>query len=396
MILKHLLLLTISSIGVSAVNAGDYATTLAKIGEYNPSVAASKSLAEANCLENHTGLNLENPEVGFTYQWGSPAGIPDKKTIELTQSFDFATLSGNKKRVASARDKMANIAVKTAYRDATAQADALMTDIVFQRRLSAYYDSTLRVLNQLFEAAELSHKHGNISIIDINEIRMQLNTLITDAKINSIELETNLGMLSALAGGNQIAWTGADYLPYSLPADFNSWLAGAQANAPEIADAEAAAEVANSEISLAKSENLPTFSIGYAGELVNREAGNYHGVSVGLELPLWANSGKTKAAKAAKIAADIAAESAKTEFALRQQELYRKAEALSSLEQQARTLRDECDIRPGLKKLFASGEISVHEYLSQLIPLFELDKHVIETEHDYQSALTLFRAATLH
>lgn len=354
---------------------------------------AASAVCDAAKAENHTGLNLDNPEVEFSYQWGQPSYVPDKKTIDVSQTFDFATLSGGKRRVADARDAVSESEMQISRRDLAAEVDALMTEVVYRRQLAAHYDSTMQIINRLYAAAEKSYEKGNISAIDINSIRMELNTLRTEAKINDIECATSMGRLQGLAGGKLPEWKEAEYMAYTLPADFDAWAAGSAQSAPGVENARTNAALAGREVSLRRSEGLPSFSLGYTSELVTDA--NYHGVAVGVTLPLWGNAGRVKAAKAAETAAQLEVENKILEYTLRQRELYEKARAYGEMETQNRAMRDECDIRSGLRRLFDAGQLSVHDYLSQLLPLFELDRKVLDARHDYQAALTEFRAASL-
>lgn len=372
--------------------ADDYATTLAKIVEASRPLAAARSLADAEIAENATGLNLENPELEFSYQWGQPGYVPDKKTVDVSQSFDFATLSGAKRRLALAKNKLASSGVSSAARDVASEADEIMTDIAFRSRLAAHYDSALMLVRKIYDAAEASRKKGNMTIVDVNSIRMEYNALISEARLNQIELDANFSSLKRIAAGAPISWRGDAYLDYHLPADFSAWLASVAPQNANLAMLRAQSEVAEKEIELRRKENLPSFSAGFTSEIV--KDANYYGVALGVELPLWANSGRVKAARAAHAAAVLDSENALQEYEIRLRSLYDKAIVLRNLVDDTRRLRDECDIRPGLAKLFSAGQLSVHDYLSQLQPLIDLDKRMLEAEHDYQVALTEFRAAT--
>lgn len=388
-----ILSLFILSAGVCC-RADNYMRTLARIVSNSPAVASAASLTDAEKAENNTGLNLADPEIGLSYQWGVPSDVPDKKTIDVTQEFDFATLSGAKRRLARAKDSAADIALAAARRDIAAEADAIMTEIVFRRRMGLHYDSALSLMRRTLDAAEAAVRKGEMTIIDVNTVKMELNSLETESRLNEIEIRGAMAGLTRLAGGDVPDWNGTDYPDYSLPADFDGWCAMVAPTVPEVMAARAGVSIADTEISLRKSENLPTFSLGYTSELVTDA--NYHGVTLGFGLPLWANSGRVRAAKAARAAAALGAENAVLDFTLSHRTLFDKAVALRRLDDEARRLRDECDIRQSIRDLYDSGSLSVHDYLSQLRPLLDLDKKVIEAEYDYQKALADFRAATFN
>lgn len=391
--MKYFFITCISLFSVFSSFAEDYYATLSRIVEANPSVRALAARTEADIKENHTGLNLANPELGLSYQWGSPAEVPDKKTIDLSQTFDFATLSGGKRRVADAKDAVANAALAATRRDIASEADNMMTEIVFRSRIALHYDSAVNLLKRSLRAAELAFKKQEMTVIDVNSIKMELNALEAEAALNDIDLNALLTRLARLAGGVSLDWSPDAYCPYDLPADFNAWCLDASAFAPEVIAARADLALAEKEVSLRKSESLPSFSVGYTSELVTDA--NYHGATLGVELPLWANSGRVKAARAAQDAARFNIESAILDFSLSHKALYDKALQLRKLEKTARDLCDECDIHPALLRLYSEGQISAHEYLSQLQPLLQLQRRTIEAEYDYQKALAEFRAATI-
>lgn len=387
---KQITLIIILLLAAMVARADSYVRTLVDIIGVSPSVKAAEAVAEAEKAESHTGLTLDNPELEASYEWGSPADVPNRTIVSLSQGFDFATLSGAKKRVAEAEGLVAEMTLTAAQRTAMAETDELMTQAVYRTRLKAFYNEAHELYHAILDAAKRSKELGDMNLIDVNTIKIAHHAFKTEARLNDIELEAVFAQLRCLAGGRTFDWSAADYMDYQLPVDFEEWCRQTVGSSVEVASANAAVGVAGQKVSLAKSEGLPSFSVGYTSELV--KDANYFGAALGVELPLWANRGKVKAAKAAKLAAELEAENAAVEYTLRQRALYEKAMALKDMEAQSRQLRDECDITDGLKKMFSLGELSVHDYLSQLEPLMELDKRVLEAEFDYQSALAAFRA----
>ncbi len=61
---------------------------------------ALRQSAEAQKLENKTGLYLPNPEVDFGYLGGTPAPIGNRTDINAVQKVDIPTISGMKSRLA--------------------------------------------------------------------------------------------------------------------------------------------------------------------------------------------------------------------------------------------------------------------------------------------------------
>lgn len=389
---KSKLLILSVLVSLSGVASADsYTDALRRIVDSNPTIAAAEATTNAAKAENHTGLTLENPELEASYEWGNPAGVPNRTIVSLSQGFDFATLSGGKKRVAKAADRVADAELLGQRRAATAEVDALMTEIVYRRRMKAFLERQHALYDTIRAATARAMEAGEMTLIDLNTIKLAHNEFMTELRLNEVELEGLLRSLAICSGGKAIAWTSDDYMEYELPSNFETWVGESVASSAEVEAAAAALSLADKQLSLSKSEGLPSFSLGYTNELVHDA--NYFGFAVGVELPLWANRGKVKAAKAARTAAELQEVSARQQFTLVQQQLYNRALALRAMAAESRTLRDDCDITASLEKMFAAGELSVHDYMSQIEPLLELDRKVLEADFEYQQALVSFRAA---
>lgn len=392
--MKRLITLAASAAAATALwGANDYTATLRLIVAHNPATLAARSLSAAEQKENMTGLTLADPEVEFSYQWGNPAAVPDKKTLDISQSFDFATLSGGKRRVAEARNEVSALTGDAAELAKSYEVDALMTRAVYLRRLQRWYEAALAHTGKVAEAAEKALAQGDMTVVEVNSIRIDRRNLEAEAELNALELASALATLSGLGGGVELDWDAGSYLGYTLPADFDAWCPTALTADPTVAAARANVAVADREVSLRRSECLPSFSVGYTSEMV--KDANYFGVSVGVTVPLWSNRGRVAASQAAKAAAAAALDDAMVTYTADLRLKYDRARALAGLAGDCRRLRDDCDISEGLKKQFDTGYIAVTDYLSQLMPLLELDRKVIEAEHDYQAALADFRGGRL-
>ena len=198
-------------------------------------------------------------------------------------------------------------------------------------------------------------------------------------------------MLRGMAGGADLSWTPVEYMPYTLPSDYAEWSAAAVEKNPAIAVARDATAAADAEISLRKKEGLPEFSLGYTSEMVKDD--DHYGVSLGVTLPLWGNKGRVKAAKAAKLAADAALDEARHNNAIDLRMKYQKAKALGETALETAKLCRECDNSKDIKRLYDLGNLSVHEYLSQITPLYEMAIRVVEADYAYQDALATLRGA---
>ena len=82
-------------------------TAITDIERNNITLKALRKACDAEKIGNATGNYLEDPEVEFSYSWGSPADIGTRQDISVTQSFDIPTILGKKRKVAEMKNEMA-------------------------------------------------------------------------------------------------------------------------------------------------------------------------------------------------------------------------------------------------------------------------------------------------
>ena len=113
-----------------------------------------------------------------------------------------------------------------------------------------------------------------------------------------IEIEQNgiLIELKRLNGGEEIALSDSRYEDWVFPADFEQWYAQAEQKNPVLEYVKQELEVAKTQLSVNKTENLPDISVGYMRERVLEE--QFQGITFGVSIPLWENKNKLKQAKA--------------------------------------------------------------------------------------------------
>lgn len=371
--------------------SNEYRAALLRSVEGNVALMAAKSAAEAEQSENMTGLSLPNPEVDFAYQWGSPSTSPDKIVLDVTQSFDFATLSGGKSRVARSRNAVAGKSYEVVWHETAAEVDRVMTNAVYLRKVSALYARNDSLMRNMEQASAARVARGDMTSIDFNAVVMQRRNAATGTLLHDIDEEANLAELDRLSGGVRPEWTPSEYMTWSVPEDFESWFMGVAQNNPVLGVAMAETAAARDEVSLRRKEGLPSFSLGYTSEMVAGD--NHYGVKVGVELPLWSNRGRVKAARAGVAAAEARLDDAQRSLRANLNIKYRRALALKRAYEDCIDIRRQCDNSALLDRAFAEGVMPYHEYIAQLLTLLELDKRVLETERDYQLALAELRAA---
>lgn len=359
-------------------------SVLQEIEGNNTKLEALRQSAEAQKLENRTGLMLDDPEIGFSYLWGGPAAIGNRQDVSVTQSFDFGTVSGLKSKVAAQKNELVEWQYKADRMNILLEAKLLCIDLVYWNALIESLEARLANAETIAESQRKRLEHGEGSILEYNNITLDLASVRNEVMRAGAERDAVLSQLGRLNGGNRIEFRGNGYDSAEFPASFEAWYSEAEAKNPVLAYVRGEIELSRKELSLSRTGNLPSLSVGYMGEFTLGQ--RYQGVSLGISVPLWSNARRVRQAKAAVQAAQARESDAKQQFYSLLETQYLRASALKSVAENSRETLELSDNSALLKKAMESGEISVPDYLVGLNLYYDALKQTLEAERDYQRA----------
>lgn len=361
-----------------------YTPVLDAIEQNNPQLAVAHSLFNATAAENQTGLSPENPQVEFGYLFGK-ASTGNRQDVKVTQSFDFPTVYSRKATLQKQRTNSAKLQVLAQRRDILLQAKELLIDLLYNNALANLCSLQTENRRQLLETYTELAKKGEATAVDISNVT--LNKEMMELELASVQAEQQrlLDELQILNGGNPVQFTETEFPQQMLPADFNSWFSEIQHKNPDLLLLDSEIESGQSDISLARAENLPKFSIGYQGEFVADAP--FQGVVVGLSIPLWENKNKVNAAKARHLAAVQASDYARSSYASKMQLLFNQAKKLEQIETRYNNSLQSNPLPSLLNKQLNYGQISLADYLTQMQELLQARRQLLDLQR--QRALVL-------
>lgn len=361
----------------------------------NTTLQAQAQSTHSAMDENMTGLNLANPEVSVSYMWGVQTDVPNKTNIELSQTFDFPTLSGAKKRVAQAANNIEEINYRNVRSAVALEVENAIIEYVYRYSLHNLLHERMETRNAILETASTALKKGVITALEYNTIALTNISVANDLDLVEIELISALGELTRLNGGKEVQNLPVEWPVVTLPDSWDTWLETAASISPELRYMQAEEIKAKEEINLRKKEGLPEFSVGYTNELV--KGADYHGAAIGFSLPLWGNSGRVKAAKAGLAAAQANTIAAYDQFRATKNNEYRRVQLLKKMADDyealsAKALADTEKILTTAKEIGAIGEL---EYLTSKDEYFDYRLRTLEANRDFQLARAALYAPVL-
>lgn len=369
-------------------HAQSFSEIVSIVLQNNSALKAAKYEVEAQKEQGQVGLTLADPQVEAAYLFGSPRqDVNNRVDLSVTQEFDFATLSGNKRRVSEAEAVLLDRSLDETSRQLKQQTVLLLTDITYYNKVLAELNRRKALEDSLLNVYKKRLDKGDVTILDYNKAKLSAAQITGQITKTKAEREAKLVQLQGLARSSSIFYNDTVYAVSSiiLPEQYEQWAASNIQNAPSLRIEDQKIAVSKAQAELAKSETLPSFSIGYTSELV--KGSNYRGMAVGVQVPLWANRNKIKAAQKALQAAEE--RKADTEVQLQNQyrQLFFQAKTQLKVAKEFKNTLLSTDNSAILTRALKGGQMTLTEYLLEQKYYYENYDQWLSAERDAMMAI---------
>ena len=264
----------------------------------NPEIEALARLTAASEASSKAGLYPGNPEINFGYYPGKPSDIGNKTVWSVTQSIDFPTTYARIRELKQSDLELARLEENRIVLEILGETRRNAIGYIALRKKLEVMNNRIIEIERLEEAYRNMAELGEATSLDYSKIRMQAVT--ARAALNDLVRDQSLlrSRLDYLSGGWSSLLDNSEY-PVLPEPGADTLLAEKMKYHPAFLIPLHRIGVAEIEVGLSKTGNLPGFNIGYASETVASET--FMGPQLGLTVPLWGNSGKVKAARASMI-----------------------------------------------------------------------------------------------
>ncbi|MGM9788218.1 MAG: TolC family protein [Candidatus Cryptobacteroides sp.] len=360
---------------------------LQSIENNNLQLKALREELKGQELEAELFTALGDPEIEAAYLWGSPSSIGSRKDLSFSQSLDFATLSGTKKRLSDSKKDLAAYEYACQRMEILLEAQTVLLQLSYYNALLESYDKRLEDLALLERFTSQKYEAGAVNRLEYNNVLLKSVVLRADrVKYESSKKELE-GRLFSLNGGQPMEWKKKDFdtVLVEKPSE--------ELSSPYLLRSRAGSAASERELALSKEANLPSLKLGYTGEFVAGE--NFQGISLGLSIPLWSNSRRVQQAQAQLQAARYREEESRQSYASYINALYSRIETYSLLCQDYALLLEKADNRAYLQKALEQGAISVLDYLMELELYYQALESYLDVELDYNLLCAEYLASEL-
>lgn len=392
--MKAILISILALFASISLNAQNSVTTALKaIEENNKTLKALKATAEAQKLENKTGIYLSNPEAGFNYFWGNPVDMGNRNDFSISQTFDIPTITGMKSKIANERNGLVEWQYKAERMRILLEAKQYYIELIYFNSLKRELAIRLQHAETIAAGYQNRLNSGDANILEYNKAQLSLSAI--NGEISRIDVERNalLSQLKRLNGGMDVIMDDNQFDQEQLPLNFEDWYVQAEQKNPILAYIKQEVIVSQKQVSLNKARGLPTFSAGYLSEKVVQQ--RFQGLTLGVSVPLWENKNRVKQANAAVVAAQSRETDSKQQFYNQLQILYNRAFGLKNTAETYRKSLSMANSTVLLKKALDAGEISLLNYMVELGLYYNMVNQTLEAERDYQKSLAELSAVEL-
>jgi outer membrane protein, heavy metal efflux system len=358
---------------------------LAEIENNNTTLKALRQEIEARRLGNRTGIFLPDPEAQFNYLWGDPSLLGNRINIAVTQSFDFPSAYGHRRKISRARNDQLEVEYERNLKAILYRARLILTDIVYYNSLQLEYMRRIDHAEELAASFEARLEQGEAGLPDYNKAQLNLLNAEKEMELSGIEREMLLSELAALNGGKYVDVTKSVYRARPIPGDFTSWYSEAEKENPDLEWLAMETEISRRQESLSTALGLPRMHAGYMSETIGAEG--FRGIAAGLTIPLWENRNRVSQAQANTLAMQEFETDNKLRFYYQLQAHFEKAVALQKSVEDYRQSLVRLDNTEMLKMALDLGEISLAEYILELTIYYGSVDRLLEAERELQVAI---------
>ncbi|MFC2118517.1 TolC family protein [Bacteroidota bacterium] len=369
---------------ITVVNAQNTEEVLKIIASNNKEIIANQELFKSLVMEYKTGITPSDPRFEYGYYPGNTVAPGAKRTVGLTQSFDFPTSYKHMRKYSDKQVMIAESRLKLLNQDVLLEAKITIINLVYFMQYGLELERRKSMAKSLFESINKKFENGNASILDLNKAKTGLLNANNDLLLNNSEIKQNAEKLCNLNGGIEINISRAFYPEEKLPG-LQQTIDEALSKDPGFFVSKLENEAADQNIKLQKSLALPKLEIGYGSETVVDES--FIGGKFGMSFPLWEKKNTVKYAKTYAGYTSSVIETYKIGFVSGIKQHFINAEALKNAYNDYNNLVLELKSEELLNKALDLGHISLIEYLLELSFYYNTVDTMMELEKKYYKAL---------
>ncbi|MDE6648629.1 MAG: TolC family protein [Muribaculaceae bacterium] len=342
----------------------------------------------AKDLESKTLANAPDPSIEGDYMV-MPEGVDNRWNVAIGYEFEWPGVYKSRRDLGKAiREANAAEADAGVYEKYIEILKEIGTYLYAERRIEIMRNIQ-SATDSLYHAATRATKGGQMSRLDLSKITLEqgkVNTVIANLEAEKSGSEGNLKTLNGGYDCSSLLKSIDRKWEMTPTHSLDEYLAEAQTN-PQLKKALADLKVAERNVGVARSEGLPGISVGYHHDF--EDAMHFNGATLGLSIPLFANRGKVKAAKAAKAVAEYQVNVTNDRVESEISALYDEVQLIDQALKVPMDVFSTTDYNTLLLKAYKGGELSLTDYLQERSWFSEAHMDLLELQYQREQRMWL-------
>ena len=355
---------------------------LQRIEANNKTLKAAQQLAEVQRIDAKTDIYPSDVKVGYEHVFGNgAASYQDEKELTIVQDFDFPTAYFQKNKMANIKSNQADVEYCVVRQDILLETKIICIELVYLNKNRVRIEHLLENTGRLAESYQKQLEIGDVNVLEANKIALEFLNIKNESRMNDAEIANRLRKLAGLNGGEYVGFADTIYLEPDFSMLYDDMLQKSLEADLQLKTLEQEKDIASKSVGLAKSMALPKFSVGYKMVVSNPE--RFNGFIAGLSIPLWENKNTIKREKAKEILAGLKMDDMRTFRIGEFKQMFDKAMTLKQSYERYKELLFAQNNWNYLSKSLSLGQISLHEYLTEMNFLYQSAENYLQIERDY-------------
>ena len=369
------------SIGMQAQTVDE---VLSQIERNNKELQAQEQTIRASKLEVQAENNLEDPSVEYSPFYTRGISGMSSSELVVTQGFDFTTLYAARRQSGKWKQEVLDRQLRIFRRDILLNAKNLCLDLILYNQKQTLLVQRKKNADELLVLFEKRLKEGDVGVLDVNKIKMELMNVQTEVVQNEAAHRSALQQLLAMNGNLPLEFTENTYPSLPELDSYNELYDEIMSTDATLLVADANVRAAEKELKVNRQSWLPKFEVGYRRNTSLDEKSN--GFLVGGSLPLFSNRKKGKIIQAqvtsAKLQVENARLQAEAQVQSRYNEICKLREAMQAYD--VGLMYKTLDL---LNEAVKAGQLSIIEFYTEADNVYQNLQAYMELENQYQKLM---------
>ena len=359
---------------------------LSDIATNNKTIQVQAKYWEAQKLQFQTGNTLYDPMISYDYMHGSPNAIAGNQTdINVTQRFDFPTVYGRKKVLASEKMKQADFALLNTKQNILLEAKKIGIELIYRNKLQAKIEERKKKTEIFQRDFQKKLDAGEGNILDLNKVKLQHIEINKDYQENLSAINQLKQRLIGLNGGKEIDFNDKEYPEFVPILSFEDFRMEIEANDPIAKYLQQQNVIAQHQIAVTKALTLPQFEAGYHYQGILGQ--NFNGIKVGMSIPLWENKNRVAQSEAELSTNEAQLAEYKSNYYSELKQLYEKYINLQKTLNEYQSVLGSIHSIQLLDKSLQYGEITTIQYFLEVSYFYTATNNYLLIEKEFNEVV---------